>query len=533
MYVPYKAKKLAMSIDLERLRREVRGIPENWWVNHRFDGSGHDVVLLMTQYGTLRNLDGTANHSLSPPFEPTEYLAKLPYVAQVLHSFGVSPSRSRLMRVGPGARVKPHQDRHPHWNNKVRIHIPVFTDLRALFHIWSDSPTLREADHVSVHFTPGEAWVFNSWYFHAVTNGSNAPRIHLTGDFEVTDTLRELLFDSCSEEELADLKTFRYPAYAPNQEVARWARGNVHPAPVRSFDQILVHADLPLSDDGRHRLQQFSRGELIRALPEQLDAQTLSLVDSLIVGWDAPVPASLIKRLPRLEYLGVRATSLQNVDVAYLRAHGIAFSNIGGYAEVSTSEFVFYRLFAYCRERREELPVELTGKSIGLIGAGAVALAVGNMASTLGMRVSYFVPEPGRRVRPQQATFVTIEEIMQASDFISFHSPAGQVVATSQHMDAIRPGTLVLVTTIGLPFHLSAMQSAAARGVRFILDRCALSAGSIKTSTLPEGITILNEFAARTVESRQRAEDRLIENLQAYLHNIHICNSAVARRGDV
>ena len=138
MYVPYKAKKLAMSIDLERLRREVRGIPENWWVNHRFDGSGHDVVLLMTQYGTLRNLDGTANHSLSPPFEPTEYLAKLPYVAQVLHSFGVSPSRSRLMRVGPGARVKPHQDRHPHWNNKVRIHIPVFTDLRALFHIWSD-----------------------------------------------------------------------------------------------------------------------------------------------------------------------------------------------------------------------------------------------------------------------------------------------------------------------------------------------------------------------------------------------------------
>ena len=99
---------------------------------------------------------------------------------------------------------------------------------------------------------------------------------------------------------------------------------------VRSFDQILSHADLPLSDDGRHRLQQFSRGELIRALPEQLDAQTLSLVDPLIVGWDAPVPASLIKRLPRLEYLGVRATSLQNVDVAYLRAHGIAFCKYWG-----------------------------------------------------------------------------------------------------------------------------------------------------------------------------------------------------------
>ena len=144
-----------------------------------------------------------------------------------------------------------------------------------------------------------------------------------------------------------------------------------------------------------------------------------------------------------------------------------------------------------------------------------------------------FVRSRERRVWPQQATFVTIEEIMQASDFISFHSPAGQVVATSQHMDAIRPGTLVLVTTIGLPFHLSAMHSAAARGVRFILDCCALSAGSIKTSTLPEGITILNEFAARTVELRQRAEDRLIENLQAYPHNIHICNSAVARRGDV
>jgi hypothetical protein len=223
MYLPYKFKKLDVEFDVERLLQDLERIPPEWWRTHRFDGTSHDVVALISHKGRLQNPDGSDNHSLLPPFESTEHLRQLPYFAAVLDSFGAPPSRSRLMRVGPGENVKAHQDANPHWNNKVRIHIPVVTDPGVRFHVWSESAFLREADHESVHMAPGEAWVFNGWYYHAVTNDSDKHRVHLVGDFEPTGRLFDLLFGACTPTQMSDWEMFDYPEYEVDPAHAKWA----------------------------------------------------------------------------------------------------------------------------------------------------------------------------------------------------------------------------------------------------------------------------------------------------------------------
>jgi len=223
MYLPFKTKRLNIGFEVDRLRTDLRRIPEHWWVSHSFDDTKHDVVLLVTNRGRLTSPDGTDNHLLLPPFLPTEYLKAMPYFNQVLHSFGLPPSRARLMRVGPNETVKPHQDRHPHWNDKVRVHIPIETSLDVMFHVWSDNPLLRQDDKVSVHFAPGEAWVFNGWYFHAVSNPSTHSRIHLVGDFEVKAKIFELVFAGCTPEDIAEAGNFAYPPYSAEPDVLRWA----------------------------------------------------------------------------------------------------------------------------------------------------------------------------------------------------------------------------------------------------------------------------------------------------------------------
>jgi hypothetical protein len=225
MYLPFKFKRLDISFDAERLQNEVRSIPADWWHPHRFDGTGHDIVILVSRHGTLTNRDGSTNHSLLPPFLPTAHFRSLPYISQVLSSFGQAPSRSRLMRIGPGETLKAHQDRHPHWNNKVRVHIPVFTDRQVQFHVWSENASLREADHATVHMPPGEAWIFNNWYFHAVSNPSSRARIHLAVDVEITESMRDLVFAGCSIEQIEDCRAFMYPPYEGDPEVLRWAHG--------------------------------------------------------------------------------------------------------------------------------------------------------------------------------------------------------------------------------------------------------------------------------------------------------------------
>ena len=96
----------------------------------------------------------------------------MPYAQQVLAGFGVVWSRSRLMRLAPGARVPEHADINYHWHTRVRLHVPILTRPQVRFH----------CDGEAVHMAAGEAWIFDNWRRHHVENGSSADRVHLVAD---------------------------------------------------------------------------------------------------------------------------------------------------------------------------------------------------------------------------------------------------------------------------------------------------------------------------------------------------------------
>lgn len=230
MYLPYGLRKLDKTVDADRLRAEVNGIPDDWWLIHKFDGSGHDVVPLIAHAGLITLPDGSDNHSLEPPFEDTPYLAQLPYIKEVVHSFGVQSSRSRLMRVEAGESLSAHQDRNPHWYDKVRLHIPVITNPAVTFHVWKEDESLPEEDHEFAYMAPGETWVFNSWSFHSVRNESDQSRIHLVVDLPVVGPVADLVYAGCSPEEIEHSQNFTYGEYAPPEEVRQWATARVESA---------------------------------------------------------------------------------------------------------------------------------------------------------------------------------------------------------------------------------------------------------------------------------------------------------------
>ncbi len=225
MYLPYRFKLLPQSFDCARLQRELRAILPSWWTVHRFHDSVNEAVPLISTDGTLANADGSDNHSLLPPFRRTKWLAFLPYMDQVLHSFMAKPLRARLMLLRPGQVVRPHQDRNPHWHDKVRVHIPIQTAPEVLFHVWTDQPSLADIDCDTVHMTAGEAWVFNNWFYHAVENPSPRPRVHLVVDLEPTGLFGDEVFAGIPAAEREAALRFSYPPYHVDRETLAWMTG--------------------------------------------------------------------------------------------------------------------------------------------------------------------------------------------------------------------------------------------------------------------------------------------------------------------
>lgn len=165
MRLPRPFYRLPLRFDVARLCAEVSALPANAWARHPNDIKGNSAARLIS-------VDGGENDEVNGRMQATAHLQQSPYIRQILASFGVVWSRSRLLRLAPGAIVPEHADINYHWFTRVRLHIPIVTRPEVRFYC---------GDQV-VHMAAGEAWVFDNWRSHRVENFTPDERIHLVAD---------------------------------------------------------------------------------------------------------------------------------------------------------------------------------------------------------------------------------------------------------------------------------------------------------------------------------------------------------------
>lgn len=165
MRLPKPFYRLPLRFDVERLRAEAAAFPAQAWVRHPNDLKGNSAARLIS-------VDGGENDEVNGRMQATAHLQQSPYIRQILASLGVVWSRSRLLRLAPGATVPEHADINYHWFTRVRLHIPIVTRPEVRFYC---------GDQV-VHMAAGEAWVFDNWRSHRVENFTPDERIHLVAD---------------------------------------------------------------------------------------------------------------------------------------------------------------------------------------------------------------------------------------------------------------------------------------------------------------------------------------------------------------
>lgn len=155
-----------------------------------------------------------------------------------------------------------------------------------------------------------------------------------------------------------------------------------------------------------------------------------------------PITADVLKACPQLTYIGVLATGYNVVDLAAAKEQGITVTNILSYSTNAVAQATFALLLEVTNQVGHhnrsvhqgdwqtskdfsywQTPLmELAGKTIGLIGYGAIAQAVATIAHAFQLKVIYF----NHRPKPAQADWakqVSLAELYQEADIISLHVP--------------------------------------------------------------------------------------------------------------
>jgi len=184
--------------------------------------------------------------------------------------------------------------------------------------------------------------------------------------------------------------------------------------------------------------------------------------DGLAIRSATKVTRALLEAADRLKAVGRAGIGVDNVDIAAATARGVVVMNTPFGNSITTAEHAIALMFALARqlpeadastqagkwEKNRFMGVELTGKTLGLIGCGNIGSIVASRAVGLKMKVAAFDPflTPERAIE-LGVDKVDLDELLRRADFITLHTPLTdqtRYILSRDNLAKTRPGVRII-----------------------------------------------------------------------------------------
>lgn len=263
------------------------------------------------------------------------------------------------------------------------------------------------------------------------------------------------------------------------------------------------------------------------------------------------ITREMIESHPHLRMIGVLATGFNVVDTVAAAERHIPVCNVPSYATDAVAQYTFALLLELCHrvgahnqavqegrwtQGREfcfwDYPqIELSGKTMGLIGYGRIGKAVERIACAFDMTVLHTTPS-GREGS------VSLDEVLRQSDVISLHCPLtkeNRHLISHETIAKMKPGVLLINTGRGPLVDETALREALLNGhvagaAMDVTEQEPIPADSPLLGL--DNCLITPHIAWAAKEARQRLMNTVVENVRAFLQGspVNVVNGILEAR---
>ena len=180
----------------------------------------------------------------------------------------------------------------------------------------------------------------------------------------------------------------------------------------------------------------------------------------VVVLANQPFPAEVVEKCEKLKMISVAFTGVDHVAVDECKKRGICVCNAAGYSTNAVSELVFgliISLYRKINEGKENMTsgvkmapgIELSGKTFGIIGTGAIGLKTAEIAKTFGCEV-YAYSRTEKHI--DGIKYITLCDLMRTCDIISVHVPLNDStkdLVSSMLIDEMKSDAILINTARG------------------------------------------------------------------------------------
>lgn len=226
-------------------------------------------------------------------------------------------------------------------------------------------------------------------------------------------------------------------------------------------------------DAGRFVVRVYTAGTQQELIERMRDAE-------IVLCNRARIGAAEMDAAPRLRMIAVFATGYDKIDIAAARERGIAVCNVPGYSTEAVAQHTFALMLALVNRITEaadapvgesalsHLPLPrfcLGGRTLGIIGLGAIGRRVAQLASAFGMRVyaaehlgtvggavKALTPPVGAAEPGGGISRLPLPQLLAESDIVSLHCPLTEQsrhIINADAVERMKDGAMLINTARG------------------------------------------------------------------------------------
>ncbi|MDY5968600.1 MAG: NAD(P)-dependent oxidoreductase [Bacteroidales bacterium] len=207
--------------------------------------------------------------------------------------------------------------------------------------------------------------------------------------------------------------------------------------------------------------------------------QRMHDADIVIVS-NIPLPEEVLSQCVKLKMLSVAFTGLDHIDLGYCKSHDIEVANAAGYSTTAVSELAVGLMLDVLRHvtaldgairqglgRGNFLGRELRGKTVGVVGTGAIGTAVIKLLLAFKSKVIAYNRSEHEDIKQLGVQYVDLASLVMESDIVTVHVPLTQEthhLLSKELIATMRPTAVLVNTARGNVVDMEALATALKEG---------------------------------------------------------------------
>lgn len=296
------------------------------------------------------------------------------------------------------------------------------------------------------------------------------------------------------------------------------------------FKKLVAIEPVSLIPSAEQKLHEYAKEIILFDDVPKDDAQIIHRIgdaDAVLLSYTSRIEKAVLDACPDIRYIGMccslYSAESANVDIRTANSRNITVYGVRDYGDQGVVEYIASELIRYLHgfggKQWQELPVELTGLKVGIVGLGTSGQMIAAALQALGADLYYF----SRTRKPEQEAknikYLPLKELLNTVDVVCTCLNKNVILFQDEQFEWLGNHKIMFNTSIGPSHDISALAKWLEHGDNeFFCDTAAALGDDTGKLLASPHVNCVNKSSGRTKQAFDLLSEKVLKNIETFLN---------------